>query len=458
MLVAWLSAPGCSNAPPPAPPTGPPSLSGLSVEIAAPPELRLAEQWSIQLDEWTAATGAACRISETETAADTLPESAALAVVPLARIPDLVDAARLAPIENPAALADCDDVLRGLRNGIARPAGAPTLIPVACPVLACYYRADLLEAAGRKPPETWEQYQALLDDLDAWSGGLPAFEPWSAEFRSTMFLARAASYALHPDNVAVLLDLQDASPLIAAAPFVQALEESRTALQSLDAQSLHMSPSDCCASVLEGRAALAIGLPPTAGPDAASRNDPAAVVGTVMLPGASRVYERSADSWSTLPDNAPSRVTVVGFGGFAACAPAAGDPVLRDAAWQLWTSLRRPGDDDRLPFGPDVCRSADVPAASRLTGPGFTVDEWRRHIAVTVAARQNTRVLLDLPLPQAPRFRQTLTARLNEALAGTSAPADALQQAAADWRGLIDELGRDRVLAAYRQCHGLAPH
>lgn len=455
LAVCWLAT-GCRQPTTPTVAVAPPALKGTTVEVCAPPSLRLSQKWSIQIDEWQAATGAVCRVNEEGLDGPLPPASAALAVVPLAQLPRLVDANWPAPIDNAGAATDWEETLRGLRNGIAQPGGQRLLIPVACPVLACYYRADLLEAAGRQPPVTWEQYQALLASLAEWSGGLPAFEPWSAEFRSTMLLGRAAGYALHPDNVSILLDLQDASPLVNGPPFVQALEDSRTALAVLDSQSLQMSPQECCRAVLEGRAALAIGLPPQLDEPIAPRSDAMAVVGTSKLPGASRIYDRSAGAWTAVPAGTAARVTVVGFEGFAVCASATVDAAQRDAGWQFWESMRRNTTEDDVPFGPAICRSVDLPAAMRKAAPGFTSPEWRRHLETTVAVLLETRVLFDLPLPEASRFREKLTAHVTDAIEDRTPAAAALQQAATEWNSLIDEIGRERILSVYRRCHGLS--
>ena len=465
-LVMLLIGAGCNNNPPP-PANAPPALSGVTVGIAAPAGLRLGEQWRLPLDEWTAATGGDFRLQEIPADAASMlpPKNTALAIVPLAQIPDLIADDWMTPDanldEDADALADWEESLRGLRNTIAQPAGEPQLIPTACPVLAVYYRADLLAAADRQPPQTWDDYQTLLNELADWSGGMPALEPWGPEFRSSMWLSRAAGYALHPDNVALLLDLQTAEPLLVTPPFTRALIESRDALQRLDPDSLELGPEDCCRAVLEGRAALAIGMPPstTAGPSAAASvaviRDGPAVIGTAPLPVPAEVFNRSTGAWEA----ADSRgiVTLVGTRGYAACVSQKVNAAARRAAWNLWTSLREFQDESVLPFGPAVCRASDVPAAQHQPATGFTAAEWRQHIETAVSALQDTRVLLELPLPHANRFRETLTARLTAAIEDGATPGDVLLEATADWNELIDELDREHVLNIYRQCHALKP-
>lgn len=455
LLAVLLLAFGCPK--PASPIVEPaPSLAGVTVKLSAPAELALAQQWQLQLEEWSASTGGEFVLQAAEMDASAPGPDATLAIVPLATIPDLIASDWIAPLSgDDSALAHWEDVVRGLRTGIARPGGEPHVVPIACPVLACYYRADLLEAAGRKPPQTWKEYQALLDDLSGWSGGLPALEPWTPSFRSTMFLARAASGALHPDNVSILLDLQSGNPLIGGPPFVQALNDSLAALKRLDPRSLESGPVDCVRAVLAGEAALAIGVAPDEASD--SPRDPSVVIGTVRLPGATRVYEPTTGTWTTTPDGAPSRVTVVGFGGYAVCAARSAGPDVREAAWGLWDSVQRDSAEDELPFGPAVCRQRDAPVVLQQPRAGFHAGEWRQHIESTVGALQDTRVLLDFPLPERARFRERMTARLTEAIDGDAPAETALQQLADDWKALISELGDRRVLSVYRQCHGLSP-
>lgn len=448
------------------------SLNGIAVRVAAPSELSLAERWSARIDEWQAATGAVCEIDEVDYGRETdstptLPRNADLAIVPLRWIPDLLDGDVLAPLpqHEPAwPLSAWEDVLRGLRTGVAQPGGRAMLIPLSCPVLACYYRADLLESAGRKPPETWQHYQALLEGLPEWGGGLPAVEPWSDAFRAAMFLARAAPYALHPDNLSFTLDIQTGTPLLAEPPFVQALEDALAALRHLDAASLTMGPEQCVQAVLEGRAAMAVGV--VGNLETSGERQPAGSaegfrLGVVRLPGAARVFHRQRGSWVAPTDGEAARVVVVGFGGYAVCAAQQTDETTRRAAWHLWASLH--SDDaeqdasSELWFGPAVCRAADLAAALRSPAPGIDSEGWRRHVDATTGALQSARVVLDLPLPQPQQFQQRLAARLSTALDGTSAAETALQDAAADWSALIETLGRARVTDIYRQCHGLTP-
>ena len=440
-------------------------LGHIELSVVAPRGSGLAAEWQIAIGEWESSRGAACRLEEADLSGPgellpRVPEGATLLVAPLTLVPELVDAGWLAPLEpavSATASAVWQDLHGGLRQGWAAPGRRPALIPLDCPVLACYYRADLLAAAGRNPPETWRDYQQLLETVDEWAPGLSAVEPWDPAVRATTFLARAVSLALHPDNLSLSIDLETGRPLIGGPPFVQALEESRTALARLDPRSLTLGPVDCYREVAAGRAALGIGLPLTGEPAAERGAD--VRIGVVPLPGSDRVYHGHLGAWVSPVDNQKAnRVTLVGFDGLAVCVSARVPEEARRAAWELWASIDAHQDatlDAGRP-GRRLCRSSATTEVARNPPAGWPVEEWRDQVRTVSGALETTRVVADLPLPHRWEFRDRLSARLSEALDGKRSSEEALRLAAEDWQTLIDRLGARRVRNTCRQCRGLS--
>ena len=128
------------------------------------------------------------------------------------------------------------DVFSLLRTQELSWAGKPMAVPFGSPMLVCYYRADLLEKLGRKPPKTWTEYNrlaALLSERknlgeaapaegQPWQGAL---EPLAPGWAGMTLLARAATYASYRSNFSVLFNIATMEPLIDGPPFVRALEE-----------------------------------------------------------------------------------------------------------------------------------------------------------------------------------------------------------------------------------------
>ena len=320
---------------------------GRTVRVVAPHEIAERPDWQIMLDEWGEQTGAEWTLTPFDfTSGDSLPDHDVL-VLPTSNVQSLGSTAPLAPIplerQGPERLAWLD-LFQGLRERVASIDGKPAVVPVSSPVLVLYYRRDLLENAGLRPPETWADYQTLLEKLDEWAPGLTAVEPWGEEFRATMFLARAASYAKHPGNYSFDFDISTGDPLIGTPGFARALEDAVKAVAKMPVEVRTFSPADCRRAFFEGRAALAIayetgpGNPilPGGRPDTgsneereetsarddtdsdASRPSHEFSAGFVRLPGSREVYNPSSERWESPPGQGVNRVTLADFREFFA--------------------------------------------------------------------------------------------------------------------------------------------
>lgn len=461
LLLPAVLVCGCPAAPPDAGPATPREAE-TPIAVVVPRDASVLASWKLAAAEWETAQGTACRVEELPPASGgvpALPEDAALLAVPLPLVPELIDAGWIAPPDrnaDPDVFSAWQDLFRGLQEGLASAGRQPALVPLECPVLVCCYRADLLDAAGRQPPATWADYQLLLDELPEWAPGLSAVEPWSEEFRASMFLARAVPLALHPDNVSLYLDAETGAPAIGEPPFVQALDDARQALARLDRRSLELGPRDCFREVLSGRAALAVALP--AEVDAAERSE-SVRIGVSPLPGADRVYHRQIGEWVTAPDGRVNRVTLVGFEGLAACVSSRVPAPARHTAWRVWSAFdaHDAATADGTVLMRRLCRTSVAASAAPNPPPDWRTSEWREYVRAVTVALDGARTAFDLPFPRRAEFRRRLTARLTAAIDGTVSPTESLQQTADDWQALCQELGVRRVLNTARQCSGLSP-
>ncbi len=106
-------------------------------------------------------------------------------------------------------------------------------VPLGSPVFVCFYRPDVFEKLGRKPPQTWIDYQRLVNffvegDKSNASSKAPqslpveygTLEPLAPGWAGNVLLARAAAYAKHRDYYSTLFDKESLEPRITAEPFV----------------------------------------------------------------------------------------------------------------------------------------------------------------------------------------------------------------------------------------------
>jgi ABC-type glycerol-3-phosphate transport system substrate-binding protein len=464
------------------------------VKMTVPAGLGFAEEWRNVLDEWSAETGATYSIREVEgwnqpgRAEQPLQESRGkLALFPLTRLGETTAASAWQPIpeniKGDTALG-WNDILPGIRENVCSPGRTASLVPLSVPVLVCYYREDLLRKAKLSPPQTWDEYHDLLKKLPEWAPGLTAVEPWSPEFRATMFLARAASHAKPPGFFSYLFDIETGQPLIGTAGFVRGLEESQAAWPLLAANCATLSPADCRREFLAGRAAMAISLetgpgdppllfgpavakvlPKVAGekpqPDKAGampRPDGMQITFT-PLPGARESFNQSTKAWEHRGDRSLNRVSLTGFAGLMAGVSSSATPAERDAAWSALARLARGEGRPTFPAGTlGFCRESSFETPRVFVGNQLQEDEAQRYVnAVALSLREESQLVLELPIPRRDDYRAALTEGVTRCLDKKAAPTAALQGIADAWQLLLKRDSIDKVRDDYRRGIGQRP-
>jgi hypothetical protein len=385
-----------------------------------------------------------------------------LVVFPLKELGSLLENESLTPIpsdvQGPDAL-NWSDLLPALRDGLASPGRKPGFVPIACPVLMCYYRQDLLHLAGLPPPATWDDYQNLLDKLGEWAPGLSAVEPWSPEFRTTMFLARTISLAKHPGNYSVFFEMDSGMPLIGSAPFIRGLEQAQRAWERLAPESRTLSPAECRERILKGQAALAIAFeearPETSDPIVDGRAEEIRI-GLCRLPGSRQSYNHARKSWESNPEGGVNRATLVGFAGLGIGASANRDPAEILAGWYALSQLGSRGFVSGLPpAAVSICRESQLTDVITVLNTGLQGGEAGLYIAALAESLRDPQIVIDLPVPRHQAFREALTAALTEVMESHVAPGEALEKAATAWQSLVDDIGAERLKRVYRYGLGL---
>ncbi|HEY2253249.1 MAG TPA: extracellular solute-binding protein [Planctomycetaceae bacterium] len=449
-------------------------FAGQEVRIAIPADFDFRAAWEAPLNEWAAQSGARYSLIDYTPTEGSNPfaESSdaaqpTLAIFPLEQAGPLIAAGQLAAI--PPSLLDktengigWPDLFAGLRDKIASRKGQPQFIPLSSPVLVCYFRRDLLSAAGLSPPQTWEDYQQLLDTLANWAPGCTAVEPWSESFRATMFLARAVSLAQHPGQYSLYFDIETGEPLIDGPGFVRALEAARSALAAMPADVRRYNPADCRAELLQGRAALAIACEPLAGRSSAAtgtvsdRKDDMQI-GCIRLPGAREIYNTDRHIWEPVADKGVNYVTFTAFSGWGVGASGRNSTTQTEAGWNAL--LKACGADFTSGFPPGIsglCRESQLPGTGSVS-PGLEPQEANSLAQAIAQSLRDTRLVADLPLAGRAEFRKALTRAVAHVIDESAAPEQALHDAAQDWRQLIEKLGPAKVRDGYRASLGLSP-
>lgn len=441
-------------------------FAGLTIDVAIPAGRGLASDWELPISEWSVQHDAECRLQEyalpkgTGTFSDALgnptgkmPE---VMLIPWSAVPELAAEDALAEIpeavQHPEQL-HWHDFFPGLRNRVARIQRKPRLVPISCPILVCYYRQDLLEQAKLSPPKTWQDYQRLLETLKDWAPGLVAVEPWSESFRATMFLARSAAIAKHPEQLSFCFQLRDGSPLIDNPGFVESLKLANAALDLMPKEVKTYSPGDCRREILAGRAALAIGYETDLAEEIAR---PEIVqIGICPLPGTTRVYNTAINDWVEFEEDEVHLVSLTGFDGWALAVSSPLDATLTSAAWELTRAMAVDQYPSSYPASMvSLCRDSHTETPAMWTGSQLRTLESEQYVSIVAKSLQSDQVVMEFPLIGNTEFRAALTEGLTKATGQSGEEETLLKQVAEKWREIIRQLGQEAVAKSHQRSHG----
>jgi len=341
-------------------------------------------------------------------------------------------------------------------------------VPFGSPILTCYYRTDLLDKLGARPPQTWAEYRKLAGQLAdrAKLGGLapPAGAPWSGTLEplgpgwaGLVLIARAAPYVTHRSNYSALFKIDTMEPLIDGPPFVQALEELVAVASSGPPEQLALDPAAVRRAFWQGRCGLALSWPTAAdrGPFPPGQN---LAVGFAELPGSSRAYNVSAGNWETRPSGEGATSPLLGISGRMGVVTSASPLEWREGAFRLllWLS----GDQ----WNRQVSAASPMTTMFRHSDRNFP-SAWvekpvsssaaAQYAEVTARTLSGGQALFAPRLPGRSEYLAALDEAVHQAVSKQKPPQEALRQAAERWREVTARLGKQAQQRAYLHSLGL---
>jgi multiple sugar transport system substrate-binding protein len=327
--------------------------------------------------------------------------------------------------------------LREMRWGgrtIATTLGSPQL-------LVCY-RADWFESNGLSPPADWDAYQQAVErfaQLPSHAGIFPTIEPFADGWAGHTLLARAASYAMHREQLSPLFRLGTVEPLVDQPPYVRALEELVASAKAAKGSELRNSPEEAFEALLSGRCAMAVTWPTggTTGNAPAGRDGKLAFA---ALPVSRQAYRFSTGTWEDRVSDDSGPVPLLSIAGRMAAVSASSRNAARAGGLVVWLAGRDASDHVAAhSAATTLFRRSQVAQSSRWM-PQLTPDESRHYAETLAASLSAARAMAGITLPGRQEYLAALDRAVQEALAGKPG-AEALSEASTRWRGITEKLG-----------------
>ncbi len=359
------------------------------------------------------------------------------------------------PLEDDA-LEDPDfdyrDVFAPLRLQEMRWGNRTVAVTLGSPRLLLAYRSDIFEEFELALPADWDEYQNLVEKLADRQllGELapPADQPWHATveplaegWAGQLLLARAASYALHRDQVSPLFKFDSMEPLIAEPAYRRALEELIAAAKRGGFAATPLTPDEAWRELREGRAAMALAWP-TASPAAEAKSDAAKVkIGFTLLPGSPVAYNFATKSWDRRAMDDPSRVPLLSISGRLAAVTSSSSDPARAEGFVVWLAGREASGQIAA-----HCRATTLYRLSQAASPGrwtaaLPPDSARQYADALLQTMELPRSFPGVRLPGRTEYLQALDHAVAQAASGKKSPEEALAEAALAWRSLTEKLG-----------------
>jgi len=355
-------------------------------------------------------------------------------------------------------------------------AGKTYLIPLDGDFHMLYYRTDVLEKAGLKPPTTWDEYLAVakaVNGQDMNGDGAPDYGSCIAKKRN------AQSYWFVTDVVGSMtqskgtsqgtfFNTSDMSPLVDNEAFRKALDFLKESGQYGPPDELNLDVSDTRPLFTSGRCALNLDW----GDVGVLAIDPATSkvidkTGVALMPGSKEVLNvETGKLEACTAANCPNAIDGVNhapyaaFGGWSGGINAKSQDKVKDAAYAFFSYLTQPAqsnvDVSIGKTGFNAYRSSQLDYNDNWKKAGMSQKAAESYLGAIKASLNSPNMILDLRIPQNQKYQQVV---LDEAIARYLAgelDKDATVKTVVDgWNDLNEQIGKDEQLKFYKSTLGI---
>ncbi len=394
-------------------------------------------------------------------------------------LPDLVARGYLEDLTDRIAATpelQWDDIAPFFRDFSATHNGRIYSVPLDGDFQMVFYRIDHLDAAGLKPPQTWDEYLTIAKALhgrDLNGDGEPDYGscisklPGAQAF--SMFYAIATAFLQSEGTKqGAFFDIETMEPLVANEAFAAALEVYKATGQYGPPDERTHNVGDSRTLFAEGRCALSVDWGDVATQATAPDSDIREQVGSVLLPGSKRVLDRKTGKLVPCDKmRCPYAIDGINYAPYAAVGGWSGgiyakaSPKVKDAAFAFFSYLSQPAqanhDVTRSKSGFNPYRRSQFTDRDIWLKSGMNEMVADLYLSAIGLSMSSPNMVLDLRIPDNHLYQQVeLDRALAAYLAGEMNREETMAAITAGWNRITEARGRDAQREQYRTGLGWA--
>ena len=369
-----------------------------------------------------------------------------------------------------------DDIGPFFRDFSATYQGKVYTIPLDGDFHMVYYRTDILQKDGLKPPATWDDYLAIAkaeQGKDLNGDGQPDYGSCISMKRNAqaywfIYSIGGAFIQTQGTGQGAFFNTDNMQPLVNNDAFAAALDIYKQMLKYAPPNQINLDVGDTRGLFTSGRCALSLDwgdIGPLAVDPATSKVQDK--VGAIILPGSKQVLDRSSGKLvacdaTTCPNavDGINHAPYAAYGGWSGAINAKIDPKIQDAAYAFLAYMSAPEQSNtdvtigKTGFNP--YRTSQFSDTSLWVKSGMSETAAKNYLGAIQASLQSPNMILDMRIPKTQQYQQVvLDQAVAQFLAGEIDRDAAMKQITDGWNAITDQEGRDTQLAAYKASLGV---
>ena len=333
-------------------------------------------------------------------------------------------------------------------------------------------QADYLAATGKElpnPPQTLVELREVAEffhnkdwdgDGEAENGFITSVTRGQQSF--WYLYPWVAPYTVVPADQApapgiLFFRPDDMTPLVNTPGFVRGVEEYKAMVDCCIRPGKDSIRGDVIEEIVLGQALMALDWGDIGPASVAERSVVAGNVGFSLGPGATEYWDWQTGEWAQMPDGEVNKAPTHAFNGWAYYITSSAENP--DAAWEWIKYAANPQISAIDVASPDSGYQPWRTSHTTNLGPwieaGWDELDARTYIQTILDATNHPNAVFEPRIPGAVRYQELLEFHLLRVLADEVSAQQAMDDLAAEYESITEELGRDAQVAAYKAHLGI---